>query len=88
MEPQTKPEVRMNEVTYSHTFIPEVITVFPSPSFGEVPDLQNSSQRFYSGHPTCPPVAQGAKMIGISLGPPEMLGKYCLIRNQATLRVV
>jgi hypothetical protein len=27
-------------------------------------------------------------MIGISLGPPEMLGKYCLIRNQATLRVV
>jgi hypothetical protein len=35
MEPQTKPEVRMNEVTYSHTFIPEVITVFPPPLLGK-----------------------------------------------------
>jgi hypothetical protein len=27
-------------------------------------------------------------MVGISLGPPEMLWKYCLMRNQATLREV
>jgi hypothetical protein len=42
-----KIEMRMNQSAHSHTFTPEVITVFPSPSpFGEVPDLQNSSQRF------------------------------------------
>jgi hypothetical protein len=33
-------------------------------------------------------VAQGARMVGILLGPPEMLWKYCQRRNQVTLREV
>jgi hypothetical protein len=33
-------------------------------------------------------VAQVARMVGISLGPPKMLWKYCHMRNQGTLREV
>jgi hypothetical protein len=34
------------------------------------------------------PGAQGARTVGILLGPPEMLWKYCQMRNQVTLREV
>jgi hypothetical protein len=38
----------------------------------------------YSGAAQLWLVAQGARMVGISLGSPEMLWKYCQMRNQVT----
>jgi hypothetical protein len=43
----------------------------------EVPPYCGAAQLLAGG--------QGARMVGISLGLPEMLWKYCLMRNQVTL---